>query len=130
MENAENTREAIELKSYGGALRGAGGMPAELENPLILCLISDVGILCLACPGTGSRLSQLLNPQRDHPLWAGEHAWLEHTAPQTLVVRELLKELGALGAGICLLLAHWDFLFLRKWASMLSCINQTTCGRT
>lgn len=36
-------------------------------------------------------------------------------APLDSVVREFLKELKAFGAGIRLLSAHWDFLFLRKW---------------
>lgn len=83
----------------------------------ILSLIYPLSLLSLAL-FTALPAAEL---KRDHlsvqdQLWAGERAWLRHTAPQTLVVREFLNELKPLGAGICLLLAHWDFLFLRKWA--------------
>lgn len=47
-------------------------------------------------------------------LWAGVASLARTHSPQPLVVREFLNELEPSGAGICLLLAHWDFLFLRK----------------
>lgn len=86
----------------------------------------DIGIPSLTNPQQPLSMAPLTalpaaELKRDHlfvqdQLWAGERAWLKHRAPQTLVVREFLNELEPLGAGICLLLAHWDFLFLRKWA--------------
>lgn len=76
---------------------------------MLFCFMFEIVTLFLAYPQPASSRVQAHSPatelQRDHlfiqdQLWAQEHAWLKHTDPQTLVVREFLHEPKPLGAGM------------------------------